>query len=196
MTDHADKLNIWKNIGSPRYVVAPMVDASELPWRLLSRQHGAQLCFTPMLHSSVFCRDSKYRKDALATTVQDRPLIVQFCGNDPDILLEAALLAEPLCDAIDINIGCPQAIAKRGHYGAYLQDEWDLLKNIVSKLSKNLRIPVTCKIRVFPELSKTIDYARMLEDAGASILTVHGRTREQKGPLTGIASWEHIKAVR
>lgn len=56
--------------------------------------------------------------------------VFQFCGSDPEVLLEAARLAEPYCDAVDINIGCPQAIAKRGRYGAFLQDDWDLLQRI------------------------------------------------------------------
>lgn len=67
---------------------------------------------------------------------------------------------------------------------------------LVSTLNTKLLVPVTCKIRVFEDVQKTIRYAKMLENAGCSMLTVHGRTREQKGPLTGLADWTIIRAVR
>jgi tRNA-dihydrouridine synthase 1 len=111
-----------KALGKAKFVVAPMVDASELAWRVLARRYGAQLCFTPMWHSGVFIRDERYRIEALQTCPEDRPLIVQFCANNPDTFKKAVEFTLKMidCDAIDLNIGCPQIIAKRGHFGKML----------------------------------------------------------------------------
>lgn len=126
----------------------------------------------------------------------DRPLTVQFCANDPEELLNAARWVQPHCDAVDLNLGCPQGIARKGHYGAFLQEDWDLVYSLINKLHKELDVPVTAKIRVLETREKTLEYAKRIMEAGASILTVHGRLREQKGHLTGVADWQHIRYVR
>lgn len=186
----------WRNLGQPKLIVAPMVDNSELPFRMLCRKFGAQGAYTPMLHSRIFTESEKYRNDEFTTCQEDRPLFVQFCANDPDTLLEAAKRVEPYCDYVDINLGCPQRIAKRGYYGAFLMDNLPLVKSLVEKLASNLKVPVSCKIRIFPDLQKTLDYAKMLEEAGCALLAVHGRTRDEKDGKKFRANWDAIKAVK
>lgn len=103
---------------------------------------------------------------------------------------------EDHCDAIDINLGCPQGIAKRGRYGAFLMDEVDLLKDIVSTLSKECKVPITCKTRIYKDYNKTIELLEALVQSGASLLTIHGRTREEKGQFVGKADWDMIKRIK
>lgn len=126
----------------------------------------------------------------------DRPLIVQFCANEPDDILHAAQRVAPYCDAVDLNLGCPQGIARKGHYGAFLQESPDLIYKLINTLHLNLSVPVTAKFRILETKEKTLEYARMILSAGASILTVHGRRREQKGHNTGLADWSYIRYLR
>jgi tRNA-dihydrouridine synthase 1 len=84
--------------------------------------------------------------------------------------------------------GCPQGIAKRGRYGAFLMEELDLLTDIVQTISKDLKVPVTCKTRIYKDFNRTIRLCETLTNAGASLLTIHGRTREEKKQMIGVLS--------
>ncbi|KAL0606949.1 tRNA-dihydrouridine synthase [NAD]-like [Plecturocebus cupreus] len=94
------------------------LEAAELP-------HGAQLSYTPTLHTQVFIHNANYQKESLHREVypEDQPLIMQFCANDPEVFVQAVLLAQDYCDAINLNLGDLQMTAKRGHYHAFLPDE-------------------------------------------------------------------------
>ncbi|KAI0834859.1 FMN-linked oxidoreductase [Hypoxylon sp. FL0890] len=227
----------YESIGSPKFVLAPMVDQSEFAWRMLTRsfmtptENSKLLAYTPMFHARLFEEAAKYREshfeatrtapstsgaavssptptspnpDQLPPTIPfldgnpafDRPLFVQFCANNPDHLLAAAKLAAPYCDAVDLNLGCPQGIARKGHYGAFLQEDQELIYKLINNLHKNLPIPVTAKIRILETKEDTLVYAKNVLAAGASIITVHGRRREQKGHLTGVADWEYLRYLR
>lgn len=178
------------------------------------------LAYTPMIHARIFSETPKFRDHSFqpirsgltsppdpATLSSsdlyldgnpsiDRPLFVQFCANDPDELLEAARYVQPFCDAVDLNLGCPQGIARKGHYGAFLQEDWDLVYRIINRLHENLDVPVTAKIRILETKEKTLEYAKVIVSAGASVITVHGRQRDQKGHKTGLADWSALRYLR
>ena len=134
--------------------------------------------------------------------MSDRPLIAQLCGHDPDTVLQAAQLLQPHCDGIDLNCGCPQGIAKRGKYGAFLLEEPDIVLAVAKRLVESLHIPVSIKVRLLPGASRDESlqnslqlYHRLVDEAGIAMLTVHGRTRHHKGHLTGSADWDAIAQV-
>ncbi|KAK3696511.1 tRNA dihydrouridine synthase [Vermiconidia calcicola] len=224
----------YESLGSPKYILAPMVDQSEFAWRLLTRSflppdlRTSILAYSPMLHAKLFAEAPKYRashfqplkppfavspsqpgdaeqqktfdleKDAYmdGNPQSDRPLFVQFCANDATHFLEAAKVVQPYCDAVDLNLGCPQGIARRGNYGSFLQEDWATIRKLIRTLHEELDIPVTAKMRVLETRERTLQYAQMILDAGASIITVHGRQREQKGHNTGLADWSVLRYLR
>ena len=185
-------------------------------------QQSNLLAYTPMFHSKMFAepkyRDSHFQplkspipsppdhyhisqmpaseRHLDGNPLFDRPLTVQFCSNDPEDLLTAAKHVAPFCDAVDLNLGCPQGIARRGNYGAFLQESPDLIARMIRTLDEQLDVPVTAKFRILETKEKTLEYAKTILEAGASILTVHGRRREQKGHNTGLADWQMIRFLR
>ncbi|KAL1527221.1 hypothetical protein AB1Y20_015898 [Prymnesium parvum] len=184
-----------------------MVGASELPFRLLARRHGAQLCYTPMLHAADFVQRAHAPFDTpagrgvgpLHTTPLDAPLVAHFCGNQPAVLLAAARRAQPYVAAVDLNLGCPQRSAHAAHYGAFLLDAADrpLVLRIVSTLARGLAVPVFCKIRLLDALEDTLAFVRQLEDAGCALLAVHGRTRgDPMHRRSGPADLQQIAAIK
>ncbi|OBT64838.1 hypothetical protein VE03_06423 [Pseudogymnoascus sp. 23342-1-I1] len=217
----------YESLGSPKFVLAPMVDQSEFAWRMLTRSYmtpesnKSLLAYTPMLHARLFTTTEKFRfnhfqptRSGLPTVPMsappasspdtyldghpsiDRPLFVQFCANTPEDLLAAAQYVAPFCDAVDLNLGCPQGIARKGGYGAFLQEDQELIYALINTLHTRLNVPVTAKIRVLETREATLAYAKKVLSAGASILTVHGRLREAKGHKTGLADWSAIRYLR
>jgi tRNA-dihydrouridine synthase 1 len=165
----------WRTLGAPRYHCAPMVDQSELPFRVLSRRHGAQAAYSPMMAARLFAGSGLYRAEHFTTIEEDaeddrpedggedggegetsgsarpttttttpkdtdRPLFVQFCANDPVHFAAAGDLVRRRCDYVDLNLGCPQRIASRGRYGAYLMDDLSLVRRLVRAGSECLRV--------------------------------------------------------
>ncbi|CAD2107396.1 tRNA-dihydrouridine synthase, putative [Plasmodium vinckei] len=187
----------WEILGNPKYVLAPMVDLSELPFRLLCRNYNCDLAFTPMLHSKNFVEHSKYRIGYFKKCDQDKPLIAQFCGNDPSTILKAIDYIKDDVNGVDINLGCPQQIAKKGNYGAFLLHKHDEVVNLISDITNNCNVPISCKIRkIDNDYQKTLNLCYDLQSRNVKMITVHGRTKEEKGVNIKECDYEIIKIIK
>jgi tRNA-dihydrouridine synthase 1 len=147
----------------------------------------------------MYIKNETIRKQKFSTCPEDRPLFVQWCASDPEKLKRAAeylLENGDVCDAFDLNLGCPQNCAKKGNYGSFLLEQPDIIISLIRVLLDNFNIPVTCKIRCLRTEEETLDLVKRIEEAGCSILTVHGRIKEHNKDLMGPANWDIIKKIK
>eukprot|EP00834_Sanchytrium_tribonematis_P005207 NODE_300_length_10433_cov_0.716470.p5 type:complete len:348 gc:universal NODE_300_length_10433_cov_0.716470:8455-9498(+) len=179
----------WK--GRKPLILAPMVEYSHLPFRIMARRYGADLTVTPMIHSKMY-QQPKYRQKF---QLSDKT-IAQICGNNVEDVLATCRLLEPYVSGIDLNLGCPQGIAARGNYGAFLMESPTKVSEIVKAMSSHISVPISCKVRVFDDYSSSLKWCNLLVDSGAKTITVHGRTRKQRGQNSGLADWNQIKRLK
>ena len=179
------------------YILAPMAGVTDLPFRLLCREQGAGLLCMEMVSAKAIQYNNKNTKALLEIHPNERPVSLQLFGSEPDVISEIAKQIEELPFAIlDINMGCPvPKIVKNGE-GSALMKNPKLVYEIVSKTVKAIEKPVTVKIRKgFDDTCiNAVEIAKIIEEAGAAAVAVHGRTREQY--YSGKADWDIIRQVK
>lgn len=163
-------------------VLAPMAGVTDLPFRLLCKEQGADLIYTEMVSAKGILYNNKNTESLLVVKDEERPVALQLFGSDPKIMSEMAKKIEDRnIDIIDINMGCPVPKIVNNMEGSALMKNPKLVGEIVSAVTKAINKPVTVKIRKgFSESdSNAVEIARVAQDCGASAVAVHGRTREQ-----------------
>ena len=178
-------------------ILAPMAGVTALPFRLLCKEQGAGLICTEMVSAKAIYFKNKNTESLMEIDERERPVSLQLFGSEPDLMAEIARQIEPRnFDILDINMGCPVPKVVNNGEGSALMKNPKLVHEIVSKVSKAIQKPVTVKIRKgFTEDSvNAVEIAKILEDAGAAAVAVHGRTREQY--YSGQADWEIIRKVK
>lgn len=182
---------------SNRYILAPMAGVTDLPFRLLCREQGAGLLCMEMISAKAIQYQNKNTESLLEIHPDEPPVSLQLFGSEPDIISEVAKrIEERPFSILDINMGCPvPKIVKNGE-GSALMKQPKLVYEIVSKTVKAVRKPVTVKIRkgFDDEHINAVEIAKVVEEAGASAVAVHGRTREQY--YSGKADWDIIRQVK
>jgi len=177
-------------------LLAPIAGWTDIAFRYLARRYGASLTYTEMISAKGLMYGSDKTEDLLVTLEGEKPCAVQIFGHEPDIMADAVRRLDKF-DIIDINMGCPVPKINKNGEGCALMANPKLIYDIVSACVKasNGR-PVTVKTRtgLTSDSINVLDVARAVEDAGASLLTVHGRTREQM--YSGRADWDVIGNVK
>ncbi len=177
--------------------LAPMSGITDMPFRALVKSYGAGLVFSEMIASREMVRKASRSIKLNDNYAEEFPMAVQLAGCDPDVMAEAARMNEARGAAIiDINFGCPvKKIVKKMAGSALMQDE-KLATEIMAATVNAVSIPVTVKMRLGwnNQNRNAPALAKMAEDAGVQMITVHGRTREQR--YKGVADWKAVRAVK
>ncbi|HEU4650882.1 MAG TPA: tRNA dihydrouridine synthase DusB [Croceibacterium sp.] len=189
------------HVGSVRIdcpvVLAPMTGVTDLPFRALVRRYGSGLNVTEMIASEAAIRETRQSLQKAEWDAIEDPVSMQLVGCDPGSMAEAAKLSEQRGAAIiDINFGCPVRKVVGAYAGSALMREVPLATKLMQATVKAVSVPVTVKMRMgwdhdslnAPEL------ARIAEDLGIKLITVHGRTRCQL--YKGTADWAFIRSVK
>ena len=162
-------------------LLAPMAGITDLPFRLICEKYGAGLTCTEMVSSKgIYYNDAK-TKLLLRVEGEKRPVAAQIFGSDVDAMKYAAENVSDLVDIIDINMGCPAPKIVKNGDGSKLLLNLELAQKIAEEVVKVSKVPVTAKIRKGwdSETIVAVETAQMLEQAGISAITIHGRTRAE-----------------
>lgn len=177
-------------------VLAPMAGVSDLAYRVIARRMGAAMTTAEMVSAKGLYYKNEKTRDMLKIDPGEHPVALQLFGSEPDIMaLGAKEMEKAGADIIDINMGCPmQKVVKNGD-GSALMKNVPLAAAVVKAMVEAVHVPVTVKMRLgwTRETENCVELAQAMEEAGASAITVHGRTREDF--YTGCANWEKIGEV-
>jgi len=177
--------------------LAPMEDVTDISFRRLCKEYGADMVYTEFISSDALIRHVNKTKAKLEVSDEERPVAMQIYGKEIDAMVEAAKICEEANpDIIDLNFGCPvKKVASKGAGAGMLRNP-ELMTAITREVVKAVRIPVTVKTRLgWDNDSKIIvDLAEKLQDCGIAALTIHGRTRSQM--YSGEADWTLIGEVK
>jgi tRNA-dihydrouridine synthase B len=183
-------------LASP-FAVAPMAGMTDTAFRrLVKRKGGCGLVVTEMVSSEGLVRGIDRTLEYAEYTEEERPVSIQIFGGDPETMASAARIVEQLgADVVDVNMGCPVPKIAKHNAGCSLMREPRHAAEVIGAMARAVRIPVTVKMRAGwnDQQRNAPVLARMVEDAGAAAIAVHGRTAAQS--YSGESDWEFISAV-